>query len=461
MFTKDTFIKRRNDLRKLVSSGIVLILGNQESSMNYPANTFHFRQDSNFLYFFGLDAPDLAGIIDIDNNIDTIFGNDVDMEDIIWMGDQPLVKDRASQVGISNTETFGKLHDAVKKAIQSGRRVHFVPPYRSKNKIILESLLGIQTSVLKHYASIELIKAIIKLREIKDAGEIADIEATEETAWNMHVTAMKMAKEGIYEREIAGAMEGIALAGGGGISFPIILSVNGQTLHNHYHGNMLKNGRLMVADAGAESVAHYATDITRTIPVSGKFDTRQREIYEIVLKANEESILMSAPNISYKSVHLNAARIVADGLKQIGLMKGNIEQAVEQGAHALFFPHGLGHMMGLDVHDMEDLGENFVGYDEEFHRSAQFGLAFLRLAKKLKPGFVLTVEPGIYFIPALIDQWKAEKQFTEFINYDKLEPYKTFGGIRIEDDILITESGARVLGKKVPKSVAEIENVMK
>jgi Xaa-Pro aminopeptidase len=323
----------------------------------------------------------------------------------------------------------------------------------------LQNLIGTDTETLRSNSSESLAHAICEQRSVKSQEEITEIEKSLEIAGLMHVTAMKMARAGVVEREIAGAIEGIALSHGCGTSFPVILSKRGETLHNHFHGNVLQNGDLLLVDAGAESVSFYASDITRTCPIGGKFSQKQREIYETVLAANMSAIEMSRPGVFYRDVHLNAARVIAEGLKSIGLMKGNTEDAVTNGAHALFFPHGLGHMMGLDVHDMENIGEKYVGYDETVSRSTQFGIAYLRMAKKLKPGYVVTDEPGIYFIPALIDQWRAENKFTEFINYDLLESYKDFGGIRIEDDLLITGTGCRVLGKQIPKTVAEVEAI--
>ncbi len=425
--------------------------------MNYPANTYHYRQDSNFLYYFGLDHDGFAGVIDIDNNKDIIFGNDIDMDDIIWMGFQPTVKEQAAKAGVMNTEPMAKLEPIIKDAIAKGRKVHIVKPYRGEVWIWLESLLGVHHSQVKNFVSEELIRGIVTMRSVKEEAEINELERAIDVAYMMHTTGMKMAKPGVIEQEIAGTIEGIALAHGGPVSFPVILSVDGQTLHNHYHGNRLTEGRMMVIDAGCESALHYASDITRTVPVGGKFNQRQKEIYEIVLKANMDTIKAIKPGIYYKEIHLLAAKTIASGLKELGLMKGNIEEAVAKGAHALFFQHGLGHMLGLDVHDMEGLGENYVGYDSTVSRSDQFGLAFLRMARKLEPGFVLTDEPGIYFIPALIDQWRNEGKFTEFINYDKAETYKDFGGIRIEDDVLVTNDGYRVLGKPIPKTVNEIE----
>lgn len=460
MFNASVYTDRRNRLKSEVQSGIILILGNPEASYNYPANTYHFRQDSNFLYFFGLDHPDLAGVIDVDNNEDFIFGNDVDLDDIIWMGPQPFLKDRATEVGIKNTQPLNKLLDFIKVAMSKGRKIHFTSPYRGKTYLQLEGLLGIPSSEIKNKASVELIKGIVKLRSIKDKFEIAEIEKAVDIAYEMHTTSMRMAMPGRIEREIAGTIEGISLAKGGPVSFPIILSVNGETLHNHYHGNVLETGRMMVTDAGAETTMHYSSDITRTVPVGGKFNQRQKDIYEIVLAANMKTIEATKPGISNKELHLLAAKTIFLGLKDLGLMKGNTDDAVKEGAHAMFFPHGLGHMLGLDVHDLEGMGENYVGYDDEIKRSTQFGTAFLRLGRRHQPGFVFTIEPGIYFIPALIDKWKREGQYNDFINFDKVESYKDFGGIRIEDDILVTETGYKVLGKPIPKTVAEIEETM-
>ncbi len=457
MFEASVYTHRRNALRSLLKNGIIFLPGNTEAPMNYPANTYHFRQDSNFLYFFGLTQPDLAGIIDLDNGTDILFGNNFGIEDIIWMGPQPTMEERAALVGVESTHPMDELKNYIAETLAKGRQVHFIPPYRAETQLWLSSLLGIRPSFLKNYASPQLIRAIVSLREIKDEIEIIEIERMVDVAHMMHTTAMQMAHPGITEQEIFGRMEGIALSKAHGTSFPIILSVNGQTLHNHSHGNVLTQGRLMVSDAGCESADGYCSDITRTIPVGGKFSQKQKDIYQIVLAANETAIEESQPGVFYRDVHLKAALMISAGLRDLGLMKGNVEDAVAAGAHALFFPHGLGHQMGLDVHDMEGLGENFVGYDEEVHRSSQFGLAYLRMAKRLKPGHVITVEPGIYFIPALIQQWKEQNLHAEFIDYAQVEKYLDFGGIRIEDDILITPDGCRILGKPIPKSVADVE----
>jgi Xaa-Pro aminopeptidase len=461
MFPAKVYSDRRAMLRKELSKGLVLFLGNQDSAFNYPANTYSFRQDSSFLYFFGLDHPDLAGVIDLDDGTEQIFGNDVDIDDIIWMGRQPTIHEQALNVGVDNTAPLKELAVLIKDAREKGRMIHFLPPYRGENILWLSDLMDLDHLKLRENVSIELIKGVIKLRMVKDDLEIKEIEKMIDVAWLMHTTAMKMAKAGVVEQEIAGLIEGIALSHGGPVSFPVILSINGQTLHNHYHGNTLTEGRMLVIDAGCESGLHYASDITRTVPVGGKFSERQKEIYETVLNANLVATAAVRIGIPFREIHLLAATEIVKGLKALGIMKGDIREAVRKGAHTLFFPHGLGHPMGLDVHDLEGMGENFVGYDHEVIRSKEFGLAFLRFGRKLQKNFVMTIEPGIYFIPELIDIWKSENKLAEFINYDKVETYKDFGGIRIEDDILVTDTGARVLGKPIPKTVEEVERTMK
>jgi len=461
MFPANVYTERRNRLRKELSSGLVLFPGNQEVAFNYPANTYSFRQDSTFSYFFGLDHPDLAGVIDLDGGIDTIFGNDVDIDDIIWMGKQPTMKEQSLLVGVDHSSTLKELETVIKTELLKGRKIHFMPPYRGETIIQISDLLNIPHADVRSKASEELIKAVIKLRMVKEEVEIAEIEKMVNVAYLMHTTAMKMAMHGVVEQEIAGVMEGIALSHGGPVSFPVILTINGQTLHNHYHGNVLKEERMLVIDAGCESELHYASDITRTVPVGGKFSKRQKEIYEVVLNANMAATKAVKPGIQFRDIHLLAAGEIVKGLKNIGIMKGDIQEAVNKGAHTLFFPHGLGHPLGLDVHDLEGLGENLVGYDDETIRSKEFGLAFLRFGRRLQKGFVMTIEPGIYFIPELIDIWKSENKLSEFINYDVVETYKDFGGIRIEDDVLVTENGFKVLGKPIPKTVEEIEAIMK
>ena len=461
MFKAEIYINRRAQLRNNMDSGLILLPGNVDAAFNYPDNQYHFRQDSTFLYYFGLDHAGLAGVIDLDSGEDWIFGNDVDMDDIIWMGVLPSIASLASKAGVSNTAPYAGLEPMVAKAIAQGCEIHFTPPYRGETKLELERLTKIPAAELKAKSSLRLIKAAVNQRSIKDENEIAEIEKAIDTAYLMHTTAMKMAMPGTAEQYIAGTIEGIAMAHGGPVSFPVILSMNGQTLHNHDHSGILEKGRMMVVDAGCETGLHYASDLTRTVPVGLKFSARQKAVYEAVLQSNLKAIEAIKPGIFYKDVHLLSAEVMVDALKAIGLMKGDTKAAVAAGAHALFFPHGLGHMMGLDVHDMENYGQIHVGYDDEIRPSTQFGLAFLRMARRLQPGFVITVEPGCYFIPALIDQWKSEGLHTDFIIYDEVIKYKDFGGIRIEDDILVTETGCRVLGKAVPKTVAEIESLLK
>jgi Xaa-Pro aminopeptidase len=460
MFDPSVYSIRRSELIKNMSSGIILMPGNEDSPMNYKANNFRFRQDSSFLYFFGADRQGLTGLMDIDENKSVLFGDDDDINDIIWMGDRPSVRTLADKAGVVESHPLSELVKILKHAVDKGRKIHYLPPYHAEKILRIEKWIGTHHSGIEEQSSTELIRTLVKMRSAKSAGEIEEIEKAIDIAGDMHVTAMKMAFPGIYEREIAGKIEGISLAHGNPVPFPVILSINGQTLHNHYHGNRLEKGKIMVTDAGSESDLHYASDITRSVPVGGKFTSMQKDIYSIVLHALNQSIESIRPGIPYREIHLQAAGIIADGLTLLGIMKGDAQESVAAGAHALFFPHGLGHMLGLDVHDMEDLGENYVGYDDEIKRSDQFGLAFLRLGRRLEKNFVVTVEPGIYFIPALIDKWKSEKVFTEFINYDKLESCRNFGGIRIEDDVMVTETGSRVLGRPIPRTISEIEEIM-
>lgn len=463
MFEKSIYINRRRALvsRLNESNGILLFLGNSEAAVNYPGNQYRFRQDSNFNYFFGLTDPDLAAIIDLDTGMEVIFGNDVDIDDIIWMGPQPLIKDKAEKVGVQQTEKLAALSEYVSKAAASGRKVHFLPPYRYHNMIQLNSMLGIPFDQMKSQASVDFIKAIVSLRLIKEECEVAEIEKACNIGYAMHYAAMKNMKLGMVEQELVGIMEGISISEGLMPSFPIILSQNGETLHNHSHHQILTEGRLVVIDAGAETNSNYTSDFTRTLPASGKFTQQQKEIYSIVAAANNLAIEIARPGITYKEVHQAASRLMAQGLLGLGLLKGDPDEIVAAGAHSLFMPHGLGHNMGMDVHDMEDLGENYVGYDDIHKRSTQFGLGSLRMGKVLEKGHVVTVEPGIYFIPALIEQWKSEGTNAQFINFEKLKDYYTFGGIRLEDDILITETGCRLLGaKRLPISVEDVEKEM-
>lgn len=459
MFPSTTYQSRRSRLvHQLQGKGIVLLLGNEESPINYAGNVYRFRQDSNFLYFIGLDQAHLAAVIDLDEGVTTLFGNDLGIEDVVWEGPQPTMQQLAARSGIEKTAPYAALEETLAKAKAAGRAIHFTPPYRAENKIRMSGWLGIAIDHLKSAASEALIKAIVQQRAYKTEEEIAEMELALDITRDMHIAAMQQARPGIRESDLAGTVEGIAIARGGRPAYGTILSVNGQTLHNPYHTNVLEKGRMVLGDFGAETARHYAGDITRAFPVDKAFTSRQKDIYNIVLEAEMKAIEACRPGIRYADVHLLAARIIVEGMKSIGLMKGNTDAAVTEGAHALFFPHGLGHMIGLDVHDMEDLGEQYVGYGD-MQRSTQFGTKYLRLARELEPGFVFTVEPGIYFIPELFDLWRSEGKFTDFVNYDKLDDYRQFGGIRIEDNVLITDTGYRVLGPPIPKTVEEVEDL--
>lgn len=461
MFDSSVYINRRKALREKVGSGLILILGNNEAPANFPDNTYKFRQDSTFLYFFGHNHPGYAGVIDVESGEDMFFGDDVTMDDIIWMGPQPSVKDLAARVGVSKSAPFARLKEVVGKAISQRRKIHFLPPYRHDNMMLLEDLTGIRASMTRQHASVELIKAVVALRSVKEACEIEEIDKACNIGYEMHTAAMRLCKPGVSEQYIAGILDGIASSYGNMVSFATILTQNGQTLHNHDHSHILEAGRLMLTDAGAESVTNYCSDHTRTVPVGGKFTPRQLDVYNIVLACHGKALEMARPGITYKSVHLEVCKVLAQGLKDLGLMKGNVDDAVAAGAHALFLPHGLGHMMGIDVHDMEDLGQIYVGYDDEIRPSDQFGLASLRMGRRLQEGFVITDEPGCYFIPALIDKWRAEKTCTDFLDFDAIDKYKDFGGIRLEDDLLITANGSRFTGEKhIPITPEEVEKIM-
>jgi Xaa-Pro aminopeptidase len=462
MFEASVYSRRRQALRERVSDGLILILGHNEAPANYPDNTYKFRQNSSFLYFFGHEQhAGLAGVLDVEAGEDILFGNDVDMDDIIWMGPQPSIKELAAQVGVQKSYPLAELKNVIARAIAQGRRIHFTPQYRADNLIFLEDLTGIRAAVANQHASVELIKAIVSLRSVKEACEIEQIDLACNVGYEMHTTAMRLCKPGVHEHFIAGAIEGIAASYGRMVSFPSILTVHGETLHNHVQVNTLQKGRFMVTDAGCELMNGYCSDHTRSVPVGGKFEGRQKDIYNIVLRCHDRALEIARPGVTYLSVHQEVCRTLAQGLKDLGLMKGNVEEAVAAGAHALFLPHGLGHMMGLDVHDMEDLGQQYVGYDDEIRPSTQFGLASLRMGRRLQEGFVITDEPGCYFIPALIDQWRAEDLHKDFLNYDVIDTYKDFGGIRLEDDILITPEGSRFTGeKRIPITIEEVESIM-
>lgn len=457
MFTKEIYIKRREELKQSVKSGIILLLGNGEAPMNYDGNTYDFRQDSSFIYYAGLDTPDLAYILDIDQNKEYLLGDELTIDDVVWMGNFPSLKERAAEAGINTVLPFSQLSSLVGVAMKSGRTVHYLKPYRYRNKLLLSELLGKQIDSLAADFSLELTRTIIRMRLIKSNEELVELEDAGKTGYAMHIVAMKMCRQGVSEREIAGMIEGLAISKGNRVSFPTILSMNGQTLHNHDHSGILQKGRLMLCDAGAENLNYYASDFTRTTAVGGEYSEQQKEIHNIVLKALNDSIDMAKPGVAYKTVNRNAYRVIFEGLRELGLTKGDTEEALEAGAPALFMPHGLGHALGLDVHDMEDLGETLTGYDDRIKRDTLFGYRSLRFGKHLEPGLVLTVEPGIYFIPQLIEKWKAEKTNADFIRFDTLKNYCNFGGIRLEDDIVITPQGCRpVYEKRLPVTVEEI-----
>ncbi len=454
MFAKETYEQRRALLKKNLGSGVLLFLGNDDCGMNYEDNTYRFRQDSTFLYYFGLSFAGLSAIIDIDENKEIIFGDELTIDHIVWMGIQPTLKEKSERVGVCETRPYAAVAEYLQQAVRKGRTVHYLSPYRAEHKLKLMDWMGVPPA--SQEGSVPFIRAIIGQRNYKSAEEIVEIEKACDITADMHIAAMKMLRPGMYEYEVAGAMEAVALAAGGSLSFPTIATINGQTLHNHYHGNLVKPGDLFLVDAGAETAMGYAGDMSSTFPADKKFTQRQREVYEIQNAMHAASVAALRPGIPFMEVYDLSARVMVEGLKQLGLMKGNADDAVREGAHALFYPHGLGHMMGLDVHDMENLGELWVGYNGQ-PKSTQFGRKSLRLAIPLEAGFVHTIEPGIYFIPELIDKWKAEKKFTDFVNYDKVETYKDFGGIRNEEDYLITETGSRRLGKKIPLTPEEVE----
>lgn len=463
MFSKDVYIRRRRTLlakmKEAGQTGLILFVGNAEAPAQYKDNCYKWRQDSSWLYFMGLDEPLMAAILDIDSGSETLFADDVEIDDIIWMGPQPSVHSKADAVGIAHTAPYGALGQAIALARKSARKIHFLPPSRYYNTLKLMELLGCQQTGKE--ASEALVKAVISMRLIKEDIEIEAIDAACALGYEMHSVARDSIAIGLVEQEIVGKMEGVALAGGWGVSFPTILTQHGETLHNHGHAAVIEPGKLMVIDAGVESNEHYASDFTRTYPTSGKFTAKQREIYQIVYDCNELAFSLTRPGITYREVHLATARKMLEGLQALGIVKGDLDEMVAEGIAGLFQPHGLGHNMGLDVHDMEDLGENLVGYDPDQTRATQLGLRSLRMARRLVPGHVITDEPGIYFIPALIEKFKKEGLGKDFVNYAKLESYYDFGGIRIEDDVLVTADGARRLGpRRLPASPDEVEAAM-
>ena len=456
MFPRETYVARRDALMSKFDGGLLLFLGNNDSPMNYLDNPYHFRQDSTFLYYFGLDQADLAAIVDVDAGTSTIFGDELSIDYIVWMGDLPTIASRAERVGVEDTRPRGALAEILGRAVAAGRAVHFLPPYRAETKLQLLELLEIAPEEAATEASTQLISAVVSQRNYKSDEEVAEIEKAVATSVAMHEAGIRMARPGMKEMEISAEAERIALAAGGSVAFPVIATKNGQTLHNHFHGNTLSDGDLFLLDTGAQTPMGYAGDLTSTFPVSPTYSERQKTIYEIMLSSYDAAVSALAPGVPNRDVHFAACRTIFEGMKSLGIMKGDTEEALAAGAHAMVMPHGIGHMMGMDVHDMENLGEQEVGYAGE-EKSTQFGLKSLRLARPLEPGFVLTIEPGIYFIPQLMDVWQSEGRHEAFINYDELNKWRDFSGVRNEEDYLITAEGARRLGPHKPQSIQEIE----
>ena len=462
LFSKSTYVERRNELKKLVGSGLIVLFGNNDSPANYPSNTYKFRQDSSFLYYFGLHRNGLVGVIDVDNDREYLVGDEIDIEDIVWYGSVTSVAEMAEMTGVARTAAMRELPAIVESAKAQGEEVHFLPPYRFDNQIQIMDLLGIHPSQQKAAASLKLIAAVVKMRTTKTEEEIAELERAAEIGYEMHTTAMRLCRPGITEQYIGGMVDGIANAYGCMVSFQTIATQHGEVMHGNPSPAKLEAGRLMLVDAGAETNENYCSDNTRTTPVSGVFTQKQKDIYNIVVECHDHVLEVAKPGVKWWDVHFAVCRIITERLQQLGLMKGDVEESLKAGAHAMFLPHGLGHSMGMDVHDMEGLGQVYVGFDDEVRPSTQFGTNALRFGRRLQKGFVITDEPGIYFIPALIDDWKKNCTNAQFLNFDKIDEYRDFGGIRIEDDVLITDEGCRFIGsKRIPYHVEDVEEFMR
>lgn len=462
LFSKSTYVERRNELKKLVGSGLIVLFGNNDSPANYPSNTYKFRQDSSFLYYFGLHRNGLVGVIDVDNDREYLVGDEIDIEDIVWYGSVTSVAEMAEMTGVARTAAMRELPAIVESAKAQGEEVHFLPPYRFDNQIQIMDLLGIHPSQQKAAASLKLIAAVVKMRTTKTEEEIAELERAAEIGYEMHTTAMRLCRPGITEQYIGGMVDGIANAYGCMVSFQTIATQHGEVMHGNPSPAKLEAGRLMLVDAGAETNENYCSDNTRTTPVSGVFTQKQKDIYNIVVECHDHVLEVAKPGVKWWNVHFAVCRIITERLQQLGLMKGDVEESLKAGAHAMFLPHGLGHSMGMDVHDMEGLGQVYVGFDNEVRPSTQFGTNALRFGRRLQKGFVVTDEPGIYFIPALIDDWKKNGTNAQFLNFDKIDEYRDFGGIRIEDDVLITDEGCRFIGsKRIPYHVEDVEEFMR
>ena len=461
LFNQQVYTNRRNILKQTIGNdGLILLLGNEDSSMNYKDNCYPFRQDSSFLYYFGLDVQSLAAIIDTGTGEEVIFGNELTIDDIVWTGTLPTVNEMAAMVGVTQTSPCDQIKHYIHKAMNSGRKVHILPPYRPENKIKLAAWLNVSLGDVAGHVSLKLVNAVIAQRLFKSPLEVEQMENAVSISVDMQLAVIKHTRPGIKEYELVAKAEGAAMAANARLGYPAIITTHGQTLHTHYYGNTLEEGRMVLSDIGAENAMHYGGDLTRTFPVGRSFTTRQRELYQVVLNSMDHAISMLKPGVRYKDIHLAACQKLVEGLTGVNLMKGDAAEAVAAGAHTMFFQCGLGHMLGMDTHDMEDLGEQYVGYTDNLKKETSiFGLKSLRLGRELEQGFVVTVEPGIYIIPELIDRWQAEKKYAEFINYDVLGTYRDFGGIRIEDNFLITETGSHLLGKYLPKTLKEIEGL--
>jgi len=457
MFKRTTYQERRQELKKKVGSDLILLLGNEESSINFADNHYRFRQDSSYLYYVGIDQPHQAVILDIDEDREILFAEDPDIDQVIWTGPVPSREELARSAGIADHRHYAEVAEYLAQNA-AGRTIHYLPPYRPEHTLKLQQWLGMVSEKVSSEASKKLIKSVIDQRSIKTREEIRHIEEAVNITGQMHLEAMRVARPGMTEYEVLSHVQQKVLEKNARTAFPVILTVNGHILHNHYHGNTIEEGDVILCDAGAETQAGYAGDMTRTFPVGEKFTPMQRNLYNIVLEAELTAAKALKPGRSFKEVHFIAARKITEGLKDLGLMKGSVEEAVQEGAHTLFFQCGLGHMMGLDVHDMENLGEEYVGYTEEEPQSKEFGLKSLRLGRELKPGFVVTVEPGIYFIPELIALRKKQGRYTDFVNYSKVEAMQHAGGYRVEDDYVITGEGARLLGVPIHKKVEAVES---
>ena len=448
-FREETYIRRRAELKKRVGKGLLVFIGNEEVGMNYRDNGYAFRQDSTMLYYFGSDYAGMCALIDIDGDKEIIFADELTIDDIVWMGDMPTKKEMSALVGVSDVRARAEFEPYVTAALKKGQKVHTLPPYRAEHEKIL--------SLWAQEPSEEFIVAVAEMRNHKTPEEVEQIEIGVDRSVDMHVAAMRACRPGKLECEVAAEIRKTAFLAGCEMSFPIICTINGQTLHNHSQENRMREGQMLLVDAGGESPMHYAGDLSSTMPVGAHFTEQQRTVFDILYGAHQAAVSMLAPGVNFREVHLKAAETICEGLKGLGLVKGNARDAAESGAYAMFFPCGVGHMMGLDVHDMENLGEKYVGYGG-MEKSKQFGFKSLRLGRKLEPGFVLTIEPGIYFIPQLMDLWESQGLHKDFLCYDEMRKWRDFGGIRNEEDYLITPGGARRLGNKVkPMTADEVE----